>query len=88
MRTTRRRIPAGTMAPDIPIMMVQRSPNMRFQTSKARPSCLPGNAVPCMRVRISDGAACAYRIERARGRGKQARFSLRVDSFVLQRRFG
>ena len=53
MRTTRRRIPAGTMAPDMPIMMVQRSPSICFQTSNARPSCLPWNAVPCMRVRIS-----------------------------------
>ena len=53
MRTTRRRIPAGTMAPDMPIMMVQRSPSIRFQTSNASPSCLPWNAVPCMRVRIS-----------------------------------
>ena len=29
------------LAPDMPIMMVQRSPNILFQTSKASPNCLP-----------------------------------------------
>ena len=45
------------MAPDMPIMMVQRSPSIFFQTSKAKPSCLPWKAVPCMRVRISEALA-------------------------------
>ena len=45
---------AGTMAPDMPIMMVQRSPSILFQTSNAKPSCLPWKAVPCIRVRISE----------------------------------
>ena len=42
-------IPAGTIAPARPIMMVQRSPNIFFQTSKAVPRLRPWNAVPCIR---------------------------------------
>src|SRR5689334_1673225 len=52
MRTTRRRMPAGTIAPDMPIMMVQSSASIFFHTSKATPRFLPWNAVPCMRSRI------------------------------------